>query len=790
MENLELDNELDRRHLNSMKRLIDEEDDDDDEEDEEDEEDSPRRMQFFDEDINDYNYDRVSADFVLNKGLRRRDKEKSYSLQDLSVYRNDMHTDYPKRRHSSIVRQNYLNIPQNTVMVPATRRKQVMPAKYQHVQSKVKLYIKDIKEQNRRSMEKLVKNHEDMMYGKSQAETHCKGNDTESSKSVASNRTIKDYAEKAIKELEIAEASDKDGITYNASAIILNGQNNKNGLESIQEEEMCMQIESSINPQLKTVQDKRDTVNPDDKVKQKQNGTVEVSFFKRDNQQFGNTNSGMQPSLILNGHQEIPSVLHDLRSLTYDEYMRGTFNQKINLNQNILEQEHIEPEEYDNTDPMDVSQMDDDVTTYPLKIENIKSIETTTNQVKSNNEEINFDNTKSQNEEFNEAASEILTLKDQLNQKTIEYNNLSDTYQKQVAENLKMKQELEELKKSLAKYKKENKPPERKIASVQTDFIIDSVTNKDRNQVESIHVKQSNNKVSASSVASTLSSIEQWTDSTCNLSLSMKPPAVTKTLDSDDSIVLTGNMPKKNSHSPSPAFITSSRILQTLSNITQGKTKLESPLVQNSKKRVLNENTAMDLQNDDSYQNQPSSSKKRKISNVLEPSSSSQFLKVPQNAAKSHLKSNDMPNVEYQLKPPRNLINEKLQENFKSNINTNQGKNGAPMETEIENIDDLENNVKCFVYHENENSKDRSFLILAEEPAKDKINEKERIRECGPFLLGNVEVRMSEINGTINIWGKEVSYMIKIQKIKMYTSNLLGYSASYVTSFVLVIDNR
>jgi len=85
----------------------------------------------------------------------------------------------------------------------------------------------------------------------------------------------------------------------------------------------------------------------------------------------------------------------------------------------------------------------------------------------------------------------------------------------------------------------------------------------------------------------------------------------------------------------------------------------------------------------------------------------------------------------------------------------------STIESKMESSDDPEDNVKCFVYREDENSKDRSFLILAEEPEKDKaINEKGRIRECGPYLLGNVEVRMSEINGTINIWGKEVSGLI------------------------------
>lgn len=774
MENLELDNELDPGHSNNMKRLMDEEDDDDDdEEDEEDDDESPRRMHNYDEDIDDYDYDRASADFVLNKGLKRRDKEKSFSLQDLSVYRNDVYTEYNKRRHSNVGKQSYFNIPQNTIMFPTIRRKQPMPGRYHHVQSKVKLYIKDIKEQNRRSVERHTKNHEDTIRGKSHTtEIHCKSNDTEGTKPIATNRTIKDYAEKTIKELEIAEACDKDGITYDASAIILNGQNNKNSLESIQEENTTTQLE--INASLESAQDKRDTVNSDDKIKQKQNGTIKVIFSERENRQFADTSLGVQPSLIQNGHREVPTVLFNLRTLSYEEYMHGTSgsNQKVDLDQNVLEQEHTQPELYNNAEPMDVSEtttLENNVQqsiNYPLRIENIKSIGTMANEVKSTNEQIIFDKVKRQTEEFDKATSDalqVVALKDQLNQKTVEYNNLCDTYQKQLAENVKMKQELEKLKKSLAKYEKENKqPPEQKIASIQTDFITDSITNENRavNQAESTHVKQSNNKVSVSSVASTLSSIEQWTDSTCNLSLSMKPPTVTKALDSDDSMVLTNGMPRKNTHTLSPAFITSSRILQTLSNITQGKAKLESPLIQNSKKR-LNESAAMESQNDDgSYQSQPSSSKKRKIADILGSSSFLQPFNASKTTAESHLKSNDMLKVDSQFKHPCDLANEKSQEDS-SNIDTSQLKNAASLEGKAESTDDLEDNVKCFVYHENENSKDRSFLILAEEPAKNKvINEKGRIRECGPFLLGNVEVRMSEINGTINIWGKEVSFVL------------------------------
>ncbi|XP_024877648.1 uncharacterized protein DDB_G0283697-like isoform X1 [Temnothorax curvispinosus] len=769
MENLELDNEFDSERPRDMKHLMDDEDDDDeDDEDEEDDEDSPRQMHTDDDGIDD-NYEAItmdyydgrSDDFILNKRLKNRYKEKSLSLQDLNTYENNINTEYFKRRHSQALKPNYLNIPEQAIVYSMIQKKQPMPGKYHYVQSKVKRYIKDIKEQNRRSMEKHIKQHqEDAIYSIS---NDYKNDDTEKTKPTATNKTIKDYAERTIKELEIAEICDTnmDKVAYNASTspqMILNGQDNQNCLESIHEESVQNEVQISI--PFESTQNERDLVNTDNKI-QKQNGTIEVKQLKfnypdREISHFGDA---IQPPLIQNGHQEVPTVLYNLRTLSYEEYMHGTSDssQKTDLNRNahVIEQESVQPETY-NSDLMDISTDNED--TCPLRIEDIKSIKTMSDEVKNNNEQITFEKTN----EFNKAAldtSEVTALQKKLTQKTVKYNGLLDTYQKQLMENIKMKQELDELRKTLAKYEKENKP-EQKVASVQTDVIIDSISNQHQDQTEPTQVKQSNNKVSGSSVASTLSSIDQWSSSAGNLSISMKPPEVTKTLHSDDSMILTDGTPRKTTLSLSRAFITSSRILQTLSSITQGKTNPESPLTQNSKKR-LNESVTMDLQSDDnSYQCQPSSSKKRKITDHLGLPNFLQSFKTSQTAAESHPKLNEIPNAESQFKNACDSINKNigLQANS-SHANTSQlGATTSTMESKTDTIDDPDDNVKCFVYREDENSKDRSFLILAQEPEKDKtINEKGRIRECGPYLLGNVEVRMSEINGTINIWGKEIS---------------------------------
>ncbi|XP_012230460.1 enolase-phosphatase E1-like isoform X2 [Linepithema humile] len=746
MENLEL-NKF-HRERRQMNHLMDEEDDDEDDEDEEEDEEGFRQMQNDDDDDDiDSNYernwnDRKSDDFLLTKRLKNQDKEKSLSLQDLNTYRNHDFVGYSKRQHLQNTKQNYLNIPQNAVTYSMIHRKPSFPTKY-HVESKVKLYIKEIREQSRRSMERQTKQHqEDAIHNKNN--TDHENNDTRKMESTMPNKRIKSYAERTIKELEIAEVCDRNKVAYNISSVMLNGQDNRNGLESVQEE--CIQNEVQINIPFEQTQNETDPLITDDKT-QKQNGTVEVkqlkfNFPERETPRFIDA---MQPSLIQNGHQEVPTV-YNLHNVNYEEYVHSSSSQKTDLNKNarVIQQEQTQHEIYNNAEPIDI----DNDTTCALRIENIKSIRAIADEAK-NNEQATFD-------KINEGLSkpsdalEIITLKDQLNQKTVQYNDLHNAYQKQLAENLKIKQEMDELRESLAKYKKESKPLEQKVASIQTD-ITDS-THK-HNQTEPTHVKQSNNKISNSSVALTLSSIDQWSD---NLSISMKPPEAAKALHSDDSMMLTDATPRKTARPLSRTFITSSRILQTLASITQGKAKPESPLVQNSKKR-LNESTAMDLQNDDdSYQNRSSNFKKRKIADIPGVSNI-QSYKAFETTGESSSKLNETTNEEYHFKYSYDSINERVQsQEGLSNTNTSHlGAATSTAESKTESADP-EDNVKCFVYHENENSKNRSFLIQAEEP-KEEDNEKGRLRECGPFLLGNLEVRMSEINGTVNIWGKEIS---------------------------------
>ncbi|XP_033183728.1 uncharacterized protein LOC117153628 isoform X2 [Bombus vancouverensis nearcticus] len=686
-------------------------------------------------------FDRVSDDFVLNKRLKQHHKERSLSLQDLSISKNNVHLSHNRKRHSmNIFRHNYLGMQQNPMPYSIAQKKQMMSVKYQHVESKVKQYIKGIKEQTRRSMEKRIKEQEFIM-NKNHASNE--NNDTEQLKARV-NKTIKDYAEKAIQNLQRDEA-ENDNLIYNTAQILENGENNKTSNRIIENDYKHIRKDTEYNdiPNEKRVQ------NSDDKL-EKRNGSVDVNIHHIEyqnalnrNMRFGSIN---QPSLI-NGHQTTPTFIN-LRTLSYEEYMHNASNMEQGEELPEQRQEKMNETEIYNEAEMISSQEIDNNINCPLKIANVKSIRI----IQDEPENLNFTKINATNR-INAENTEIIELKTQLNEKDAQFINLRDAYQKVLAENIKMKQELDNLKKSLAKYEDQNKTCEMKTAFVQTETVSESTSNQD-----TVTSGEANNKISTSSVASTASSTDQWADSAYSPAISIKLPDLTPILNSDDSIILTdGNTPRKLAHPLSRTFITSSRILQTLSNITQGKTKVESPLVRNMKKR-LNENSTDQISNIE--YNSPihaSSSKKRKATEMLDTSTSVQPFKIPHTTVESERKnSTDTTDVEFKYSEEHATSKSEQIEDTSVNKDIN-GSTSA--ENKIQQTDDHEDSVKCFIYREDENSKNRSFLIQAEEPIKDGLdNEKNRIQECGPYLLGNLEVRMSEINGTISVWGKEVGH--------------------------------
>nr|XP_012138158.1 PREDICTED: probable serine/threonine-protein kinase kinX isoform X1 [Megachile rotundata] len=711
MDEMDLENE----HENAML------DDEEEEDDEDDDDRNPLRLpNEDDEDIEtEYDqeyFDRVSDDFILNNRLKQHHKERSLSLQDLSICKNNIHSPYSKKRHSlNIVRPNYL--------------------KYQHVESKVKQYIRDIKKQNRKSMEKRIKEQEFIINKNYDEDENI---DSEQVRATVTNKIIKDYAQKAIKDLQ-HEENEGTNLVYNIAQIVKNGENNKTD-KVIENQFKHVRKDSEYT----NTQNEKRAQNSDDRL-EKRNGSVDINVHQIEYQNTLDRNtkfSNINQSSLVNGHEQTPAFIN-LRTVTYEEYMHGTPNtvQKEELNEQ--KQKNVS-EVYNEAEMITEQEIDNSDTSCSLKIENVKSIRM------SHEESSNLNFAKiNANEKMVAENKEIIQLKTQLNQKDAQFHNLKDAYQKTLAENIKMKQELDELKKSLAKYENENKTCETKVASVQTENVEKSVDNQ-----ETVAKAETVKKVSTSSVASTASSSDQWAESAYSPAVSIKPPDITSILNSDDSIVLTNGTPRKLAHPLSRTFITSSRILQTLSNITQSKTKVESPLVRNTKKRS-NENSTDQLLN--LHYSSPihtSSSKKRKATEMLGSAAFTQPFKIPHTTVEPDRKnSTDATTVEFKYVEEHPKSKSEQEQSASVNKNGN-ASTSAEVKTE-ETID--QNGVKCFIYAEDENTKNRSFLIQAEEPTKDGINDKNRVQECGPYLLGNLEVRMSEINGTISVWGKEVN---------------------------------
>lgn len=194
-------------------------------------------------------------------------------------------------------------------------------------------------------------------------------------------------------------------------------------------------------------------------------------------------------------------------------------------------------------------------------------------------------------------------------------------------------------------------------------------------------------------------------------------------------------------HPLSRTFITSSRILQTLSNITQGKTKVESPLIRNNKKR-LNEKSSNKSSNLDCDSPIHSScSKKRKATEMPGSSTFVKPFKIPHTTVESLEGKNNTDganDVEYKYSMEEHVSSKMEKEEETTEVDKNI--NGPiSVETKMEGTDDCEDNVKCFIYREDENSKNKSFLIQAGESTKNELDDekivfKNVVRICWVIL--------------------------------------------------------
>ncbi|KAI4498751.1 hypothetical protein M0802_006218 [Mischocyttarus mexicanus] len=651
----------------------------------------------------------------LKSKFKKRYKDKSLSLQDLNTLdNNSCNLDFGRHR-------------------------------FRNIESKVKRYINDIKEQRRYSMETRMRNE---FQNELEADKNCTDvtDGDIQMKSVVPNKVIKAYAERAIKDLEIEESYTNEKDLYMAP-ITENGEEEEDGDDEDEDEELIVkhkQDGKSINMGVR----EKELLNAE-KQNDKLNGSMQINVQKHNySQSVDQKNFKYTDEPLVNGHQQLN--VFNLRTLSYDEYMHGymKFPQDEQLNKNLdsEQNENNDIQAYSDVDVINTVETDNSNAVCSLKIENVKSIRVMSEESKDNTESSKFEKISEESNKSNSNIMQLTLLKTQLDQKTIQFNNLREAYQNTLMENLKMKQELEELKNSLAKYSKENRTCDTKVVAVQTDIIEESVIQ----NKEIINTKETANKLSASSITSTVSSINQWTDSAGGSSgISLKPPDLGTILNSEDSSVVTDNSPRKINRPLSQAFITSSRILKTLSNLTQGKSKLDvkfSPTNSSIKRPSGSEesNGSIIAGSNTFTVKSPFNAKKRKATEMLGNSLLSQSFKIPHIEEVKKKSSMTLSDFNVDFKTPDNYSDVSL-DTQKNRVN-NRSRSTSPVtiDEESNKAEDIENessNVKCFVYQEDENTNNRSILIQAEIPSDDQEPANMGcIRECGPYLLGNVEV--------------------------------------------------
>ncbi|XP_043463126.1 probable serine/threonine-protein kinase kinX [Leptopilina heterotoma] len=725
----------------------DEEDEDDDEDDEDEDDRGGYNRECFDRDSDDFEQDRferASDDFVLRhkNNLKQYYKERSLSLQDLTA------TDARYSRRQNFSRHPYYEdqpiFKPNVYSSYALNSKpyQVID-KYENSESKVKRYIQNMKEQGR------VYNVQSQAKVKDFKEDNCK--------QAAGGKQIKEYAKNVIQKLEQDELDENKVPKY----ATLKAVENVEKRESLKLPSKGISTDMHIPMEVEHSHIKKQSNNY-----KKINGIIDFDeeseitctpIIKEDEVSARQTNEQ------LNGNELSKNVIN-LRTLSYEEYMRGT-SQVDEENDVYVEDCGRGREERDDEEDSgnnDEEEDDDDAEVKSNEIclispektscDTIVSKQSCVNtsdsikikSIKSNfHDEISVYKDKNHIKMINQATetikvdnSEFKKLQVTLTERNTQFESLKVAYQKTLQENLAMRQELDSLKKMLKKYE-EYQNRETKSASIQTERF----ENLDSQNLNEMEKKDKNLSSTATSAAS---SIQQWTESGFSPSISIAPPDVRKAVNSDDSTVFEKTS-KQPPHTLSQAFITSSRILRTLSNITQKKWNADSSFTQDQAAAAFSEGP--------SSSGTPLNSKKRKAAEMLGAPTIEQPFKIPHTSISARKKINQDSSNETSQMNGLSSQNENYSENRKNG-------DGAEKEEEVEGEEDpakkdLGDNLKYYVYQDEENSKERSFLIQAEETGK--IPSKGIVRECGPYLLGNLEVRMTEVNGTINIWGKEIN---------------------------------
>ncbi|XP_014209804.1 uncharacterized protein LOC106640319 [Copidosoma floridanum] len=702
-------NNYDRRQTTRPERKIENEDDDEDYDEDEEMEDDDEVEECYKEDGTeddsgpDY-FDGGSDDLVLrhSNGLNKQVKERSASLQDLSY----------SRDHSIKNRRNVNPLSQKARFERNQERK-ATPGKYDYVQSKVKQYIIDMSEQRKISTEKRKKSQEEV---KNRQEELLESQARKNEEMVMTCKTIKNYTEKALK--EVAEESNRFYVPqpFDNGEITINFLP-KQGVDDRQ---------SAMNQESMDV----DPIAIDDPRNDGRVGRMNGTATNDDPNNYVNAKKGIRrrdefsPKLLVNG--EDSGNVSNLRSLSYEEYMKGPSNEEF-IDEVMGDERTI------NQIPNITEKCNNNDVDEPPCILEINSVTSNYCAAERIDEEEDLQNRKTpvmisqSTETFNQEHPDVHILRSQLHQQNGQFENLRNIYQKTLSENMSMKIELDNLRKIVTYYQeKEKLVPEKKTAAIQTD----SKSSGPALNMPLIDIDcEDDEQIDPKSAVNSMSTINtQWSDSTNSVAPSIDPPPSMKTaLFSDDSVTTQGRTPKpKNPFSR--AFVTSNKILQTLSNITTGKAKWD----RYGKKSPSPKHQIPEIVIDSVQSNQHSKagpSRKRKASDNID--EHVQPFKVPHTTAETQITN---PNDE----------DKTIDDGSATSQTTKQSKD----------TQESDEDVKIFLYPEDENGKEHSFLIQAKEVGP---NQSKGVRECGPYLLGNVEVYMTEVNGTINIWGKELN---------------------------------
>ncbi|XP_057333278.1 uncharacterized protein LOC130672644 isoform X2 [Microplitis mediator] len=755
----------------------DDEEDDDEDEDDEDEEDDDEELEKYkryDRSEDEYEadkFERSSDDFVIrpSAGLDKNCKKRSASMEELSPRKR---TEKNNKRQALPTHFEELSGHPEISLICNSRRNSVGRRSYNHVTSKVKQYIQDGQEQRRlsaqrRSIEKVnvdckrVENDKDIDEG------------TDNLRLNPQCRLLKNYSEFALKNavvedpLSIVEVDVKNLVTENGNNIAVDVKNNGQDKEDAK---MEIEVEDDDDDDGDDDEENAKNVNSN-KLVDKVNGVIDHSsgnekedakIYQEDEEEID------QPENLI---EKNPVAILSVQTLTSEEFARNDYenneSEMISLNEN-----HVEKEESEvtvnvtvNVKPVNVlpiiSQVTEEQEIDEVMAEELSAkqeYENTVRELMYQLQQKNSDCAK-MGQEYQRVVRETAELTKEANslRKALEYQQeiqqqqlrslqqqqqqMQEQQQKIQEQQLKIQeqqlkiqgqqqqiqgqqeqiqaqqQQIQEQRQQIQEQRQlldQQKAKEVKTVAIQTEDqpkkMIHSSTR--------VNLIPPSNNASTATAGSTMSSIDQWTDSEYSPVVSLKPPNIDHLLNSDVSMINSEidttlqNKPTSTTTAATPAatatppatsraMLTTTRIIQTLARMTPGKP---------------NPNASED-----------------------------QDAPVKSSGA-SHESAGKQSGLDAtgQEKSTQQLIDG---------------------ETE-------DDDVKCIIWHEDEVTKQRSCLIQTAVPPEESAKMKGKLRHCGPYLLGNVEVRISEANGTLNIYGKEVSPFSSAEELDEETEGI------------------